>query len=453
MKKISNLILMVFTLAFAQRIYHSWEPFPKSILKTLGEQGFASDVITNMVYCIIFGTFLCFAVRAVSGCIEPIVPWRVFSCIAIYLGCQLVADAVRLTLAGSINRYVFIVNDLLTLAVLFGSMRIMIAVTKTKIEKLRLFYALCIGMMSVILIGAVILDFRSIAHIVKAEAKYSSDYLEIIKMNAEYNYGIRNALLEFLCEAAVMIALFVSAPNRRIGNSEESEENDFVELHRYEKRKNVAVFGTRLFAVYIACVLLVSLRTAILPQNNIMKGVITDSVSEKLVADWESAISHSYFTETVYRKDARGEDKAEFVSSEGSLFFKDEKLLEYNFEGEAQLDKVRDIDGVEVRIYDDQALGFVVNFQPTAMKFSDLPEAAENNILLGLCREMIAKGDIVTFEYTGRYLAKYDRDFVGPYLERYANGEFTDSEMQTNTKLRMNYISDTAREILMSFSK
>ena len=45
-------------------------------------------------------------------------------------------------------------------------------------------------------------------------------------------------------------------------------------------------------------------------------------------------------------------------------------------------------------------------------------------------------------------MIKYDSDFINPYIERYANGDFTENENKVNQEINTDYMINFAQKML-----
>ena len=61
---------------------------------------------------------------------------------------------------------------------------------------------------------------------------------------------------------------------------------------------------------------------------------------------------------------------------------------------------------------------------------------------------MISDGYWDYFEYGSKYLLKYDPEFIKPYIQRYANGDFSDNELQLNKDIKTEYMIDFANRMV-----
>jgi len=91
---------------------------------------------------------------------------------------------------------------------------------------------------------------------------------------------------------------------------------------------------------------------------------------------------------------------------------------------------VRYINGEPVMLYKNCAVCYEENGTLTVIRAEDIKNCEENEILIAFCKKLLKDEHIVFFEYSAEYLYRYEKEFTEPYLNRYANGEFTDGERE-----------------------
>ena len=110
------------------------------------------------------------------------------------------------------------------------------------------------------------------------------------------------------------------------------------------------------------------------------------------------------------------------------------------------------IDQAEILIYNSQVICFYENDVPRIIKMTDIRNSEESEILIAVCEKLLSEGNIYIFEYAADYLDRYAPDFIEDYIERYANGDFTESEslwMQAN-HYRDTYVIHIAKQYAAS---
>jgi len=99
--------------------------------------------------------------------------------------------------------------------------------------------------------------------------------------------------------------------------------------------------------------------------------------------------------------------------------------------------------------YDFDALAFVSNGKPIAMRMSEINSYPEKNeALLTILKHMIAEGHFEAFEYSYQYLLTHERDFILPYIQKYAEGNLTEEEWKMNSYIETEYIQGFAKGIV-----
>ena len=103
------------------------------------------------------------------------------------------------------------------------------------------------------------------------------------------------------------------------------------------------------------------------------------------------------------------------------------------------------IDGQEIVFFANQYVVFVENGTPYVIAFEDIKNQGENDVLTSFIKYMVSCGYWDYFEYGCDYMQKYDADFIKPYIERYANGDFTENEINENLEINKDYMISFAK--------
>ena len=103
-----------------------------------------------------------------------------------------------------------------------------------------------------------------------------------------------------------------------------------------------------------------------------------------------------------------------------------------------------------VYVYYSASVSFMENGKPRTVRFRDLHRCEENPVLIGVFEWMISEGNVIAFEYGCDYLYRYDREFMEPYIRRYAGEEFTpaEKEMMEKAYYRSDYIAGIAEKFM-----
>ena len=102
----------------------------------------------------------------------------------------------------------------------------------------------------------------------------------------------------------------------------------------------------------------------------------------------------------------------------------------------------------EVVFFSNQYIAYAKNDTPYVIAFDDIKNQNENEVITNFLEYMITCGYWDYFEYGCDYLKKYDSDFINPYIERYANGDFTENENKVNQEINTDYMINFAQKML-----
>lgn len=108
------------------------------------------------------------------------------------------------------------------------------------------------------------------------------------------------------------------------------------------------------------------------------------------------------------------------------------------------------INDSNVYLYGNFAICFYENQVPRIVKVDELKNCENNDIITKICEQLIIDGNVFAFEYGCEYLLKYDENFIRPYITRYADGDFNDSEIEwlEASYYRSEYIVNLAKEFV-----
>ena len=111
---------------------------------------------------------------------------------------------------------------------------------------------------------------------------------------------------------------------------------------------------------------------------------------------------------------------------------------------------VYEVDGIEVyAVLDNNVFAYAKDGKAYSYRAKDLPTAEPDNVLIFALEKMILEEPYwEEFENISRYLLKYDSDFITPVLERYAAGQFYDSETYANPSIMPEYIQNISERLL-----
>ena len=237
-------------------------PYPKSFLKTAGSSAFLFDIITNIIFFAMFVVILLVSVSAVTSPGSILTKSRIPAEIAICIAVQLGFDFLKFAAERLLRWWAPLSNDFLTVLGLLVLALIVIKLLKVSSVNWKRFYAVFLPTAVIMLAVFFVLDVQDILHVQHASEKYVFDLFDTeltheanaIAANTQFLYEIRNAILDFLTCAAIMIALYFSAVSRNI---EDNEEYHTKEAH----------FVTRIAAILLLSFAVCGAKVLILPYN------------------------------------------------------------------------------------------------------------------------------------------------------------------------------------------
>lgn len=437
-----NLILSILTVLFANIVYFIWMPYPKSFLKTAGSSTFLFDLLTNLIFFAAFAMILLVSVNAVTrpGTIltKSKIPAAIATCIAMQLG----FDFLKFAAERLLRWWAPLSNDFLTVLGLLVLALIVIKLLKVSSVNWKRFYAVFLPTAVIMLAVFFVLDVQDILHVQHASEKYVFDLFDTeltheanaIAANTQFLYEIRNAILDFLTCAAIMIALYFSAVSRNI---EDNEEYHTKEAH----------FVTRIAVVILLSFVVCGIKMVSIPHNSIKNTRALQSHSESTLPVFDynrTQVTHSRAT------GYGGVSKLVYNATHSYILYSNEIILEFDMDRECEslvLEKI-DTNGTEcyVACYD-KAIAYLKDGTPYAVEIKDVVNKEYDALLLRICEKLLEEKRLSCFDYIGEYILKYDPEFIEPYLEHYSLGEFTQEELQKNPEIQTDYITKCAKQI------
>ena len=173
-------------------------------------------------------------------------------------------------------------------------------------------------------------------------------------------------------------------------------------------------------------------------------------------------VSNSFVHRQIYRVDGASSQILSYENTDVKIKYHDEELLsftlnnffDYEYANEEQNNINNSNSGASVKIeeqeivfFSNQYIAFAVNDTPCVIAFEDICKEDENEVLTAFIEYMLSCGYWDYFEYGCDYLLKCDPEFIKPYIERYAKGEFTEIELETNNDIKTEYMVNFAQKI------
>lgn len=356
------------------------------------------------------------------------------------LSAQILIDAVSLVASGLLGVYSVFWDDITLLAFWLAAYLIISDKESRLFGDKRRMIVTAIAITAAIGVFA-LLDVLSLQRYHLSCVKYTAlgTVRSTIAMNLDYMHHLRMVILDCILGAVLIIAHSV-----QIGPA----------VHHHEKQKgakkqrdiSTAVFRTVI--IFIAAFAVCAVKIVFCPFSSICTtSLFRISSSVGTMKDGEfSEISYNEITTARYGG-TFGDKTEDIVRSKvkATIYFEEKKIADivsdgdplYNYSMESGLPERLAIDFIKenvgditVWIYQNRALCWEESGEPIVIRYEDIGSYKENVTLTAVCERLIAQGNVVAFDFAAEYLKKYDRDFIEPYIKRYAAGDFTDTEQE-----------------------
>lgn len=446
--RLYNLIIGIFAMLIANLVYFFWMPYPKSFLKTIGITTFIFDFITNLLYFAIYSVILIVTVNSIVNTGIRLRKKKVLAAIGVCIVIQLGCDIIRYIAEYLLGQVSPISNDFFTVISILVLTLAMVRLLGIKTVNYKRLFAVFIPVVFVALTVCIIFDIRYINNMSVVADKYFSQPTSImsalsmfdessvaatISKNMEYSYGIRNAVLDFVAESSALFSLYYSS-----------------KLVRSDTEKNYlgkAYFVSRIAAFMLLSGLICGLKFLVLPQNFLKTTHMQNFASYSATPSFTDCTTFISVRRAVSYKEVREIYRKTHVK----LYYDKKKMLDiyldYEFEGNPI--ETWTVNNSEVKIIcHNQAVAYVKNGEPYAISFSDIEKHSKDDILLEVCKELLKEGRTDCFEYIGKYVMHFEPEFSKPYIERYKEKDFTESELQHMGDISPEYIARCAYQIL-----
>lgn len=462
-KRTSNFILSIFTLAAGDFIYFLWQPYPKSIIKFIGSKWVIQDLITNLFYFALFLPALVFMTEVIvrPGARKVLFSKPFTRKLILLFVVQIVVDCAQFAGAQLLPQFSVFVNNVCSVLCwcLFAVVLMPRdeANEKSRFSFRRVWIALGAAAL-VILICSVLLDVIALSAKQSLYARYSSgsQILTDRIRNNEFRSELRNVLVDFSSGIVFLIG---------INKCGELSKDDY-----YDEKlpRNTSVIVFRMIVLINTLTVLCFIKPVICPNGTVPIGGI-GFVGERSETYREvEGIFDMTKTEElgVVRLNGNGKQAEVFVIFKNSVWYNGIKRFNFTTDGDYASWASQDpkdefyhngwqkfiIGSENVAVFDGREIIWTESGEVYHISLKKLSSYKENSILLELCRERITFGDWRFFEYGCEYLLKYDADFIMPYMERYAQGEFAPFELEYSKDYNPEYIQTFAANIIQEHS-
>lgn len=361
---------------------------------------------------------------------------------------QILVDLFHLLFGTMESPYSLMITDFLMLCQWGVVYWILIRNEKTPLKS-KLTWSKLVLVLGGICVLFLLLDYRLIADYQAVGEKYLSDstYFKIYQTNFDFIHSLYALLMD--CVVACTFVIF---------HVLYSEKENLPK--KRDKRGGWTIVGFQIVLLFLTTFVLVAGKTMVFPYSCIKSFDIDSGIHHYHEKDG-SYYCNEYTTE-IYRLGdtflpvlCYHSTKVEIFSDQkkkGEFHYIDISAPAWNQEENTIIMSSNfieySVNNVTVYVNPQGAIGFYENGKSRTILFEEIEDCEENEILIGVCEQLLSEGNITIFEYAVEYLYEYDQEFILSYLERYAQGNFTDRERQwmEASYYRSEYIVDIAKQ-------
>ena len=407
----SKTILLYSIILFCFHVFYFFcNVFPKRLLEFDSILSIGLVIFNYIFYAAYFG-FLATCVQAPVNDRKEF--WRQVAIKTVFLlVTQTLIDAIRLLVISWLPAWNFLITDIFTLigwlvvafilrdkdktAFLSGKARILLVCLLFGI-------GLCF-----------FLDIRAIGIYAETVQKLSPqhDSWKLETMNAVFEHGLFN----FLFDTFLGIL--------------------FIIYSAKEKAVKISIVVAQTLLAAAVFTFTAVLKVAVFPYNSL--GTIQSSQSNGINYSEAKTFHHQSFTTKVTRRMGRGREEVCYGNTNHEISYgtADDQHVVASYDlndvdlsnnGKSDI-KFKtfsyDFDDVHVVVYQNWAITYKYRDESVVILFPEIKDQSKNDILINICKKMIAEGNLVAFEYAYEYLNQYEPSFLHSYAERYAIQNF-----------------------------
>lgn len=280
----------------------------------------------------------------------------------------------------------------------------------------------------------------------------TSPILQSVHNNISYNYGIVTCVYHFLLSLILLIAHY------------HSDEDSVRDNDKLKARDFSLVMVKAMCAMWIVGVLFFG-RLIITSQGFLLSGAEQSHGSNTVsFGECKGEVEHEYI------KTLSVNDKGEYIVCQSkysqvlTINNKDKDKIEIviqdmpsQYDVYAKATELKDTflvvdvstDSYSACIYNSTAIYYCNAEGSHSVLLEDLNAHKEDPIITDICKKFLEDGNIYIFEYSYQYFLKYDKEFIVPYIDRYAKGDFNSMEAawMKISHYRSSFVIDLAKSI------
>jgi hypothetical protein len=304
------------------------------------------------------------------------------------------------------------------------------------------------GFVFVVLAIGVCYDLHLISqtHLLTVKYREDSPYLIRACKNMDFFSSVKTFIIDMVILFALVIFHMTHAP---------------LTKKEQEKKSNIVQMFVRCDIILALFLILCVIKTAIDPQGILLmktsepysrknyekEGPFDLTIENEMVLygfDIEPSSDRSYY---YVEKVSLQKGHYEFEQFVGNG---EDSICVFTDKGKRGVEYVEfSIGERKVYLYGHYAICYYENgVTPRIIRIDSLNQCENNAIVTELCKHLIEEGNLFAFEYAGEYLAKYEPEFIRPYIEKYSAGLFNVAETRwmEEAYYRSDYIVDLAKQ-------
>ncbi len=364
---------------------------------------------------------------------EPIVQRFCLKRIALLIGIQISFDLLRHLLYNVIDGGTYVVDDIF---ILLSWMSIYLVLTYKKqglLENKRILRVTLVSIAAVMIV-CVIADVRLLYDLQTLSEKYeeTSAYFQSLSVNRDFYHSLLNGMLDTILGAIIIVFHTISVRNDR-DLLDEKEDDD--------RSKEGVKFSIRIGSLVFAAFVMMWIRGLIFPIGFLRSINMSGHEVQKVLYDGE--FYEAVETLTLTRMSSYTNERVCYERSRIEIYRDGEKIGTFfslkkgfsdRYDQNGKIIVINDlfrectVNDQSVYLFKNQAICFLENGVPRVIPFEKISAQEKQELLIGVCRQLVSEGNMAVFEYSCSYLAQYDYAFLKPYLIRYSNGEYTAAE-------------------------
>lgn len=460
MSKSKKFTLNTLALILGNVLFWLCNYYPKHILEISFDQSIVSTII-NFIYFVLFDFFLIivfsknkapFAKNLFDKKESIVKRFELIKLCALIL-VQLAVDGIVWLIGEVATDWSYVIFDAVIVLQWFIIYIIVADKSVVVLGKHRVCALLCIGLAVVLLGISVVIDRSWVADTTVFSLKYEAESpaLLSIQTNLRFVWEVKALVLDTL------IGLILIWVHLYAIKSEEPEEDRDILRGRY-----IAAFIIRCVFLVVLCTILKTFKFTVWQNASLQnENIHTRRIG---LETWDF-----YNESTDYEVMRMGEDGMENVYYEKHFYYifwnqhtqqtSYKSIIHWPYDYFADNGQLRNgytkeefqVSGVEkAYLLFNQFICYYNNGVPCVVKLNELNTFGKNDTVTAVCKQLLSDGNIFAFEYVCNYLLANDPLFIQPYIERYAEGHFTEMEKEWMEKnfYKSEYVVNIAKSFV-----